>query len=53
MLKEEEIQYFSEAYDSIKDLKKESFLVREHNELYITSHLEREKDFLDSILKES
>lgn len=53
VLKEEEIQYFSETYDSIKDLKKESFLVREHNELYITSHLEREKDFLDSILKES
>lgn len=53
VLKEEEIQYFRGTYDSIKDLKKESFLVREHNELYITSHLKREKYFLDSILKES
>ena len=52
LLKEEEVKYFCKAYDSIKDLKEESFLVRDHNELYVTSHLKKEKEYLDSILKE-
>ena len=47
-----QIVYFLNAYNNIKDIQKESSIIKEHNEKYVSQHLISEKDYLDNILKE-
>lgn len=50
-LDESSILYFSNAYDSIKELEIDSTIIKEHNNQYIQKHLVSEKNYLDNILK--
>lgn len=51
-LDEAQIIYFSNAYNDIKELQKESSIIKTHNDKYISQHLVSEKDYLDRILRE-
>lgn len=50
-LDESQIRYFLEAFGGIKDLAKESSVVKKHNDEYISGRLASEKTYLDNILK--
>ncbi len=51
-VKESEIERFLNSYEDISDIVKGSVIVRSHNDKFIKKHLETEKEYLDSILKE-
>lgn len=51
-LQEQEIRFFQETYEDIRDLKRDAVIIRKHNDSYVKRHLESEKDYLDGILKE-
>lgn len=46
-----EITLFLSRYTEMKDLQKEAPIFRAHNDKYISSHLQSEKEYLDNILK--
>ena len=46
-----EITHFLSRYTEMKDLQKEAPIFRAHNDKYISSHLQSEKEYLDNILK--
>ena len=47
-----EINRFSNLYKEIQDLKKESPTIKKHNEEFLQRHLNSEKTYLDTILKD-
>ncbi|MCD8285623.1 MAG: UvrD-helicase domain-containing protein [Clostridia bacterium] len=47
---EADVKAFMPAYEDLMDLKKGSARVAEHNEAFISRHLEQDKGYLDSIL---
>ncbi len=51
-LDKDQIIYFSNVYNDIKDIQKESSIIKAHNNKYISRHLVSEKDYLDKILIE-
>lgn len=50
-LDDSQISYFLNAFGGIKDLTKESPIIKKHNDDYISVHLTSEKTYLDNILK--
>lgn len=51
-IKISEINRFSNLYKEIQDLKKESPTIKKHNEEYIKKHLDSQKQYLDTILRD-
>ncbi|MBR5253650.1 MAG: UvrD-helicase domain-containing protein [Bacteroidales bacterium] len=51
-IKISEINRFSNLYKEIQDLKKESPTIKAHNEEFLQRHLNSEKTYLDTILKD-
>lgn len=51
-LDENIIKLFLERYEDIKDLKRGSLHFNNHNEEFLETHCDSEKDYLDNILKE-
>ena len=51
-VKESEIERFLNSYEDISDIVKGSVIVRAHNDKFIKRHLETEREYLDSVLKE-
>lgn len=51
-IKISEINRFLNLYKEIQDLKKESPTIKKHNEEYIKKHLDSQKQYLDTILRD-